>query len=100
MNQTSVIIQSPTVTYDAERNSIETWTAAATLRGYLLPESGELVQRLYGIDDTVTDRFIYKGQSDSLVVGNRLVTTDNTYLIVWVGNYGRMADVKLKRVVV
>lgn len=100
MNQTSVTIQSPTVTYDAERNAIPTWAKVIDLRGYLLPESGELVQKLYGIDNDVTDRFIYKGQSSSLTVGNRLITTDNTYLIVWVGNYGRMADVKLKLVVV
>lgn len=91
-----VTIQAPTESYDAERNVLTSWRTVATLRGYVLPESGDLVQKLYGIDEQVTDRLIYKGQSDFLVVGNRVVYGNKTYVIVWPQNYTKVMDVKLR----
>lgn len=99
MTPISIKIQTPTTTYDAERNATETFADVATIRGFILPENGDLVQKLYGIEEQVTNRLIYKGTSSSLVVGNRLVDGSKKYDIVWVADYRKALDVKLRLVV-
>lgn len=94
----TITVQAPATTYDAERNATQTWATVATVKGFILPEAGDVVQKLYGIDEQVTNRFIFKGRSAYLVIGNRLVSDGKSYDIVWVADYRKMLDVKLRLV--
>lgn len=99
MRKSTVTIQAPTTTYDEERNAINNYADVATLKGFILPENGDLVQRIYGLDEKVTHRFIYKGQSAFLVKGNRIVEDGISYDIIWPANYcKKVLDVKLQLV--
>ena len=98
MTPVSITIQTPTTTYDAERNATEIFADVATIRGFILPENGDLVQKLYGIEEQVTDRLIYKGRSAYFVIGNRLVADGKKYKIVWPADYKKIFDVKLRLV--
>jgi len=99
MRKSTVTIQAPTTTYDEERNAIKNFADVATLKGFILPENGDLVQRIYGLDEKVTHRFIYKGQSAFLVKGNRIVEDGISYDIIWPANYcKKVLDVKLQLV--
>ena len=99
MRKSTVTIQAPTTTYDEERNAKNDFATVATLKGFILPENGDLVQRIYGLDEKVTHRFIYKGQSAFLVKGNRIIEDGISYDIIWPANYcKKVLDVKLQLV--
>jgi len=101
MNKSTIIVQAvKETTYDVNRVATQTWANVATLSGFVLPENGDIVQKLYGIDKQVTNRFIYKGQCDYLVQDNRLVSEGKTFDIVFVADYKKALDVKLRLVVV
>lgn len=101
MNKSTIIVQAvEETTYDVNRVATQTWANVATLAGFVLPENGDIVQKLYGIDKQVTNRFIYKGQCDYLVQDNRLVSEGKTFDIVFVADYKKALDVKLRLVVV
>jgi hypothetical protein len=91
----TVMIQSKSVTYDAEGMPTTVWSDVQNVEGTLLPFGNKLALQEYGFTEDVKYRFFYKGSNANLIVGNRIIYGSLELPIVYVADYSKAMDVLL-----
>lgn len=93
----SATVLAKTVTYDAARSGLASYSEAGASRGVLLPIGGELLLRQYGEQYLGEFEFYARQRNAGLAPGNRLRLAGLVYDITAIRDYAKVVVCLLRR---